>query len=103
VLASEDYDYCMEGNFKWLLVAIPVMLVAHAVPGKLHAQAERPSATQKAPARPSNGDNDWTRAPKVLQAANSWRTAEKAKPGVRDAKRKNLRWHQLQAKREEAR
>jgi hypothetical protein len=76
VLASEDYHYYMEANFKWLLVAIPVMLVAHAAPGKLIAQEERSSTTQKAPTRPSNGDDDWTRAPKVLQAADSWRAGD---------------------------
>jgi len=82
-VGSEDYHYCMEGNFKWLLVAIPVMLVAHGVPGKLIAQAERPRTTQNAPARQSNGDDDWTRAPKVLQAANSWRTGDTLPPELR--------------------
>lgn len=73
----------MEANFKWLLVAIPVMLVTDAVPRKLLAQAERPSTTQKAPARPFNGDDDWTRAPKVLQAANSWRAGDTVPPELR--------------------
>jgi len=66
----------METYFKWLLVTMLVMLVAHAVPGKLFAQSAHPSTTQNAPARPSNGDDNWTRAPKVLQTANSWRTGD---------------------------
>ena len=65
------------------MVAIPVVLVAHAVRGKAFAQSAHPSTTQIAPARPSNRDNDWTRAPKVLQTANSWRTGEILPPELR--------------------
>src|SRR5258708_4446242 len=63
----------MEANSKWLLFAIPVMLVAPAVSSEPLAQSEYPSTTQNVPARPSNADDDWTRAPKLLQTANSWR------------------------------
>jgi len=73
----------MQTNFKWLVAAIPVMLVAHAVPRKSFAQSSQPSATQRAPARPSKGDNDWTRARKVLQNANSWRTGDTLPPELR--------------------
>jgi hypothetical protein len=81
-LTSEDYDFCMRINFKWLLFTIPVVLV-HAVCGKAFAQAAHPSTTQNAPARPSNGDNDWTRAPKVLQTANSWHPGDILPPELR--------------------
>jgi len=86
VLTSEEYDFYMETNFKWpssLLVAVAIMLVAHAMLGKLFAQSERPNTTQNAPARPSNGDDDWTRAPKGLQTANSWRTGDTLPPELR--------------------
>jgi hypothetical protein len=53
-----------------------IALVAYTAPGKLLAQSAHPSTTQNAPARPSNADDDWTRAPKVLQIANSWRTGD---------------------------
>lgn len=66
----------MQTNFKWLLVAIPVVLVARAVPGRSFAQSSQHSAAQRAPAGPSKGDDDWTRARKVLQSANSWRTGD---------------------------
>lgn len=65
------------------MVTIPVVLVAHAVRGKAFSQSAHPSTTQIAPVRPSNGDNDWTRAPKVLQTANSWRTGEILPPELR--------------------
>ena len=51
VLTSEEYDFYMETNFKWpssLLVAVAIMLVAHAMLGKLFAQSERPNTTQNA-------------------------------------------------------
>jgi hypothetical protein len=83
VWTSEDYDFGMETNPKWLLFSLPVMLVAHAVPGKLFAQSAHPSTVQIAPARPSNGDDDWTRAPKVLQRANSWRAGDTLPPELR--------------------
>src|SRR6266436_6429381 len=73
----------METNSKWLLFAIPVVLVAHADPGNSFAQSEHPSTTQNAPARPSKADDDWTRAPKVLQTANSWRTGDPVPPELR--------------------
>jgi hypothetical protein len=83
VWTSEDYDFYMEANFKWLLFAIPVMLVAPAVSSERLAQSEHPSTTQNAPARPSNADEDWTRAPKVLQTANSWRPGDAVPPELR--------------------
>src|ERR1700730_12838663 len=70
VLTSEDYDFCMETRFKWpfsVLLAVPVMLVAHAVPGKPFAQSERTSTTHNAAGRQSNGHDDWARAPQILQ------------------------------------
>ena len=73
----------METNFKWLLVAILVMLVAHTVAGRLFAQSAHPNTTQNAPARASNGDDDWTRAPNALQTANSWRTGDTLPPELR--------------------
>ena len=73
----------METNSKWLLFAVPVMLVAPAVSSETLAQSEHPSTTQNAPARPSNADDDWTRAPKVLQTANSWRTGDPVPPELR--------------------
>jgi hypothetical protein len=73
-LTSNDYDSCMETNFKWLLAAVPLMLVAHAVSSKPFADWEHPSTAQNAPARPSN--DDWTREPKILQTANSWRIGD---------------------------
>ena len=73
----------METNPKWLLFAIPVMLVAPAVSSEPLAQSEHPSTTQNAPARSSNADDDWTRAPKVLQTANSWRTGDPVPPELR--------------------
>lgn len=82
VLRFEDYDFCMETNSKWLLFAIPVMLVAPAVSSEPLAQSEHPSTTQNAHARPSYAD-DWTRAPKVLKAANSWRTGDPVPPELR--------------------
>jgi hypothetical protein len=86
VLTFEGYDFCMEARFKWpfsVLVAVPVMLVAQDVPGRPLAQSEHPSTTQNAAARPSNADDDWTRAPKVLQTANSWRTGDPVPPELR--------------------
>ena len=53
-----------------------VTLVAHVVPGKLFAQSVHPNTTQNTTARPSKGDDDWTRAPRVLQTADSWRTGD---------------------------
>jgi hypothetical protein len=53
-----------------------VTLVTHVAPGKLFAQLAHPDTSQNAPARPSKGDHDWTRAPKVLQTADSWRTGD---------------------------
>ena len=79
-VALQDYDFCMEIYFNWLLVTMLVTLVA---PGKLLAQSKHPSATQKAPSRPSNADDDWTRAPKVLQTANSWRAGDALPPELR--------------------
>jgi hypothetical protein len=38
VFGLQDYDFCMEIYFKWLLVTMLVMLVTHAVPGKLFAR-----------------------------------------------------------------
>ena len=86
MVASEEYDFYMEANSKWafsLLVAVALMVLALASSGKLLAQSEHPSTTQKAPARPSNADDDWTRAPKVLQTANSWRTGDTLPPELR--------------------
>jgi hypothetical protein len=86
VLSSEEYDFYMQANSKWafsLLVAAAITLLALASSGKLLAQSEHPSTTQKAPARPSNADDDWTRAPKVLQTANSWRTGDTLPPELR--------------------
>jgi len=83
VLASKDYDFCMETYFNWLRVIMLVTLVAHVVPGTLFAQSAHPNTTQIAPARPSTGDDDWTRAPKVLQSANSWRTGDALPPELR--------------------
>lgn len=76
----------MGTRFKWLfsvLVAVPVMLVAHAVPDKPLAQSERPSTTHSAAGRPSSGYDDWARAPKIVQAANSWRTGDPVPPELR--------------------
>ena len=73
----------METDFKWLLAAIPAILVAHAVPVRLLAQSERPSTVQKAPARSSKGADDWTRASKVLRAAHSWRPGDTLPPELR--------------------
>jgi hypothetical protein len=73
----------METNSKWLLFAVPVALVANAVPCKLFAQSVHPNTVQVAPARPSRGDDDWTRAPKVLQVANSWRNGDPLPPELR--------------------
>jgi hypothetical protein len=72
----------METNSKWLLFAIPVMLVAPAVSNEPLAQSEHPSTTQNAHARPSYAD-DWKRAPKVLKTANSWRTGDPVPPELR--------------------
>jgi hypothetical protein len=86
VLTSEEYDFYMEANFKWafsLAVAVAIMLLELASSGKLLAQSEHSSATQNAPARPSNADDDWTRAPKVLQTANSWRPGDALPPELR--------------------
>ena len=72
--------------FKWafsVLVAVPVVLVAHAVPAKLLAQSERPSTTHNNAGRPSNEHDDWARAPKILQAAKSWRTGAPLPPELR--------------------
>ncbi|HET9406784.1 MAG TPA: hypothetical protein VFO39_06065 [Candidatus Sulfotelmatobacter sp.] len=66
----------MQTNFRWLLVAIPVVLVAQAVLGGSFAQSSQPSAIQRAPARSPKEDDDWTHARKVLQSANSWRTGD---------------------------
>jgi len=75
----------MGANAKWpfSVLGAVAMLVAYAVPSKLLAQAERPSTVQKAPARPSNGNDDWTRAPKLLQGANSWRAGDTVPPELR--------------------
>jgi hypothetical protein len=86
VLTSEDYDFCMETRFKWrflTLVVIPVMLVARAGLGKPLAQSERPNAIHNATGRPSNGYDDWARAPKILQTAKSWRTGDPLPPELR--------------------
>jgi hypothetical protein len=83
VLRSKTYDFFMETYFNWPLVAMLVMLVAQTVPGNLFAQSAHPNTTQNAPARPSNRDDDWTRAPKVLQTANSWRTGDALPPELR--------------------
>jgi hypothetical protein len=86
VVASKEYDFYMEANSKWafsLLVAVAVMLLALASSDELLAQSEHPSTTQNAPARPSNADDDWTRAPKVLQIANSWRAGDALPPELR--------------------
>jgi hypothetical protein len=66
----------MEICFNWLRAIILLALVAHVVPGSLFAQSAQPNATQNAPARSSKEDDDWTRAPKILQTANSWRTSD---------------------------
>jgi hypothetical protein len=63
----------METYFNWLRAIMLVTLVAHVVPARLFAQSAQPRATQNAPARTSKEDDDWTRAPKILQTANSWR------------------------------
>jgi hypothetical protein len=73
----------METNSKWLLFAVPVMLVAPAVSSEPLAQSQHGSTSQNAPARPSKADDDWTRAPKVLQTANSWRTGDPVPPELR--------------------
>ena len=70
----------METYFNWLRFIMLVTLVTHVVPGTLFAQSAHPNTTQIAPARPSTGDDDWTRAPKVLQTANSWRTGDTLPP-----------------------
>jgi hypothetical protein len=76
MLPSKAYDFCMETYFNRLLGAMLITLVAQAVPSNLFAQSAHPNTTQSAPARPSNRDDDWTRAPKVIQTANSWRTGD---------------------------
>jgi hypothetical protein len=73
----------METYFNWLRFIMLVTLVTHVVPGTLFAQSAHPNTTQIAPARPSTGDDDWTRAPKVLQSANSWRTGDALPPELR--------------------
>lgn len=73
----------METNSKWLLFAIPVMLVAPAVSSDPLAQSEHPSTAQNAPAQPSNADDDWARAPKILQTAKSWRPGDPLPPELR--------------------
>jgi len=73
----------MQANFKWLLIAIPAVLAARAVPGKSFAQSSQPRATQSAPARTSKEDDDWSQARKVLQSANSWRTGDTLPPELR--------------------
>jgi hypothetical protein len=66
----------MQTNFRGLLIAIPVVLAAHAAPGGSFAQSSQPSTIQRAPARTSKEDDDWTHARKILQNANSWRTGD---------------------------
>ena len=74
----------MGSNAKWsfsVLVAVAIILVALASSGS--AQSEHSGTIQNAPARPSKADDDWTRAPKVLQTANSWRTGDPVPPELR--------------------
>ena len=59
------------------------MLVAPAVSSEPLAQSEHPSTTQNAPPRPSNADDDWSRAPKILQTAKSWRPGDPLPPELR--------------------
>src|SRR6266403_55530 len=83
----------METRFKWpfsVLVAVPVMLVAHAVPCKPLAQSEHPSTTQNAAGHPSNEHDDWARAPKILQAANSWHTGDPLPPELRRLRKSEM-------------
>ena len=66
MLTSEDYDFCMQTRFKWpffALVAIPVVLVTHAVLGKSLVQSER--------------------APRILQTAEIWRAGYPLPPELR--------------------
>ena len=76
MFTSEDYDFCMQTNVGWLLVAIPLTLVIPAVPEGSFAQSSQPSAIQRAPVRTPKEDDDWTHARRVLQSANSWRTGD---------------------------
>lgn len=76
----------METRFKWpfsVLVAVPLMLVAHALPCKPLAQSKHPSTTHNAVDRPSNEHDDWARAAKILRTANSWRTGDPLPPELR--------------------
>ena len=71
---------------KWLfsaLLAIPAMVVVYAVPGESLRQSQLPSTADIFAARASNGNDDWERAPKVLQAANSWRPGDPLPPELR--------------------
>ncbi len=66
------------------------MLVAHAVPCKPLAQSEHPSTTQNAAGHPSNEHDDWARAPKILQAANSWHTGDPLPPELRRLRKSEM-------------
>jgi hypothetical protein len=79
VLTSDDYHCCMGTRFKrpfFALVAIPIILVAHGAPRNAVAQSEGATTTESVTGRPSNGHDDWGRAPKILRAANSWRAGK---------------------------